>query len=88
MLGSGFYPSKIEDQIYEMMDDYAIGSDTYEEGLTDAIIDYFMNYYPASEWKFACSPWPDMSGGGVCAVSWIENGHCHMAMFDYRKEGV
>lgn len=86
MLGSGFHPSEIENQIYEMMDDYIVGSDIYEEGLVDAVIDYFMDYYPTDEWKLACSPWSDMSGG-VCAVSWIENGHCHMVMFDYRKEG-
>ena len=87
MIGSGFNPSVVEDRIYEMMDDYIVGSDTYEEGLVDAITNYFTNCYPAKEWQLACSPWPDMSGG-VCAISWIEDGHCHMVMFDYRKESV
>ena len=85
MVGSKFYPSKIEDEIYGTMDDYAVGSDTYDEGLVSAITDYFANYAPTNEWQLACSPWPNMSGG-VCAVSWIEEGHCHMVMFDYVKE--
>lgn len=86
MLGTGFHPSYIEDEIYGMMDDYAIGSDTYIEGLVDAITDYFTNHSPAVEWQLGCSEWPDMTGG-VCAISWMENGHVHMVMFDYKKEG-
>ena len=85
MLGSNFYPSQIENQIYEIMEDYILGSDTYEEGLVDAITDYFINYHPTSEWKLACAPWLNVSGG-VCSVCWIEDGHVHMVMFDYKKE--
>lgn len=87
MLGSNFYPSEIENQIYEMMDNHILGIDLYEEDLTEEIIDYFTNYYPAEEWNLACSEWPDCSGG-ACYVSWIENGHIHMIGFDYKKEGA
>ena len=85
MLGSKWYPSVIEDEIYDMMDSYAIGSDTYNEDLTDAIADFLGNYTSITEWKLACSPWPNMAGG-VCSVCWIENGHVHLVMFDYQKE--
>lgn len=84
MLGNNWYPSEIENIIYEAMEDYEMGIELYEEGLVDMITDYFINYFPSTEWKLVCSPWPDMSGG-VCSVSWMENGHIHMIMFDYIK---
>ena len=87
MLGNTkFNPSFIEDEIYEMMDDYIMGSDTYEEGLVSAVTDFLTNYAPVIEWNLTCPEWPDCSGG-VCYVSWIENGHLHMIGFDYKKEG-
>ena len=86
MLGNTkFNPSFIEDEIYGMMDDYMVGMDAYNEGLVSAVIDFFTNYNPGVEWNLACSEWPDCSGG-VCYVSWIENGHLHMIGFDYKKE--
>ncbi len=86
MLGNTkFNPSFIEDEIYEMMDDYMVGSDTYNEGLVSAVTDFLTNYNPGIEWNLSCSEWPDCSGG-VCYVSWIENGHLHMIGFDYKKE--
>jgi hypothetical protein len=54
MLGTKFHPSYIEDEIYEIMDDYIVGSDTYEAGLVDAISDFFTNYKD-TEWQLGCS---------------------------------
>ena len=87
MLGNEkFYPSAIEDAIYGMMDDYMLGMETYEEGLVDTITDFLGNYCFGIEWQLGCSEWSDCSGG-VCYVSWIENGHLYMISFDYKKEG-
>ena len=87
MLGNEkFYPSAIEDAIYGMMDDYMLGMETYEEGLVDTINDFLGNYCFGFEWQLGCSEWPDCSGG-VCFISWIEDGHLHMISFDYKKEG-
>ena len=87
MLGNAkFNPSVIEDHIYSMMDDYMLGMETYEEGLVDAVTDFLGNYCPNIVWQLGCSEWPNCSGG-VCYVSWIENGHIHMIGFDYKKEG-
>ena len=88
MLGNTkFNPSLIEDEIYGMMDDYIVGSDTYEEGLVSAVTDFLTNYTPVPvvEWNLGCSEWPNHSGG-ICYVSWIENGHLHMIGFNYKKE--
>ena len=83
MLGTKFYPSHIEDEIYGIMDDYIVGGDTYEAGLVEAISDFFMNY-KKGEWQLGCAEWPNFEGGS-CSVSWIEDGHLHMIGFDYRK---
>jgi hypothetical protein len=84
MLGNTkFHPSFIEDEIYEMMDDYAIGSDTFGEALISATSKFFVERHPEVEWHLGCSVWPDYTGG-TCFVSWIENGHLHMLGFDYR----
>lgn len=87
MLGAKWHPSWVENEIYSMMDDYMIGMETYEEGLVDTISDFLGNNCPNIEWNLGCSEWPDCTGG-VCYVSWIEDGHIHMIGFDYKKEGV
>lgn len=87
MLGNEkFYPSLIADEIYSMMDDYLLGMDIFEEGLVAAITDFLSKDTYGFEWQLDCSEWPDCSGG-VCYVSWIEDGHLHMIGFDYKKEG-
>ena len=83
MLGTKSYPSHIEDEIYEIMDNYIVDSDTYEAGLVEAISDFFMNY-KKGEWQLGCAEWPNFEGGS-CSVSWIEDGHLHMIGFDYRR---
>lgn len=83
MLGH-FNPSAIEDEIYEIMDDYETeGLDLYNYGLTDAISDFFSKQHPATEYNLVCSNWPD-EAGGTCAVAWVESGHPHLIMFDYK----
>lgn len=80
MLGN-FHPSKIEDEIYSIMDDYEIGTDSFQAGVIDAISDYLLNYAKV-EYQLSCSNWADGSGG-VCAVSFVEDGFPHLVMFDY-----
>lgn len=86
MLGTNWRPSAIEDKIYDMMEGHEAGVEVYEEALTDILADYLTKEYRGMEWNLVCSPWPNMNGG-VCAVSWIEEGHLHMIMFDYVKKG-
>lgn len=85
MLGIQHNESLIETEIYHIMEEeeFCRGIDIYEEKLVDEITEYFTTKYPAVEWNLACSSYPDCTGG-VCAVSWIEKGHLHMIMFDYR----
>ena len=82
MLGTNF-PSVIENEIYDLLDDYMLGMDFYEYGAVDAITDFFMNHKKILEWMLACTVCDhDL---GECAVSWIEDGHLQMTMFSYEK---
>lgn len=86
MVGCKWYPSKVEDEIYGIMEADEIGIDLYNEYVIDAITDYFTNYSGIEEWNLGSSLWPNESGG-VCFVSWIEDGHIHMIGFDFIKNG-
>ena len=84
MLGTNvFYPSKIEDEIYDLMIDFTVGSDSYTEELVGVAIEYLGDH--ATEWRAGCTEYLDGTGG-ICYLSWIENGHLHMIDFEYRKE--
>lgn len=77
-----FYPSEIKNDIYNIMDEYIVGSDLYEEYLIDTICHFFEDN--EIKYQFDVSHWPD-DFGGECAFAWIENGHPQMIMFDWRR---
>ena len=79
---SDFIGSKISQDIYDMMEYYMEGMDTFDVDLTGAISDYFTNHHPEIKWSLGCTDWPDMSGG-ICYYAWIENGELHQECFDY-----
>lgn len=82
MLGE-FHASTIVNDIYDILDDYETeGLDLYNFGATDAIADYLTNYVKV-EFQLACSEWPNEEGG-VCSVAFVEGGHPHLVMFDYK----
>ena len=79
-----FFPSEIENEIYDIMDDYETeGMDLFNYGLTEALADFFEKEYPDVEYQIGCSEWPNAEGG-VCALSWMESNHPHLVMFDYK----
>ena len=82
MLGN-FNPSVIVNEIYAILDDYETeGLDLYNYGAVDAITDYLTNYAKV-EYLLCCSEWPNEEGG-ACAVSFVENGHPQLVLFDYK----
>ena len=82
MLGN-FNPSVIVNEIYTILDDYETeGLDLYNRGTVDAIINYFVEYVKV-EFLICCSEWPNEEGG-ACAVSFVENGHPQLVLFDYK----
>ena len=82
MLGE-FHASTIVNDIYDILEDYETeGLDLYNFGATDAIADYLTNHVKV-EFQLACSEWPNEEGG-VCSVAFVEGGHPHLVMFDYK----
>lgn len=80
---ANFHPSVIEDTIYSILIDYSLGTDTYEEGAINAILDFFQ-YVGNDNFKLCCSPWPNMMGG-TCSVAFVEDGYANLVVFDYSK---
>ena len=39
-----FHPSKIENQIYSLMEDYSVGTDVYSYKLTLKLVDQALNF--------------------------------------------
>ena len=80
MLGK-FHPSIIVDEVYDIMDEYERGFNVeYVAKLIDKLTDYFEEKLP--EYLLCCSEYPNETGG-VCAISFIEDGHPQLIMFDY-----
>lgn len=85
MIGTEWKPSEIENTLYDIMKDYEISFDLYEESTVSAITDYFSNYMTNIQWQLDCSEWPDMTGGS-CFVSFVDNCTLHMIGFDFKKK--
>lgn len=84
--GNRFYPSLIEDHIYEMMEDHMTGFDTYDSDLAEVVEEYFddIHKHLGIEFVLHSTSFPICEDGGVVEVSWIENGHLHMVGWTYR----
>lgn len=76
-----FHPSQIENQIYSFMEDYSIGTDVYSHKLTLKLVDWFNSL--GLEFQLECVIDEDEEGG-VCAVSFFDEGYPHLIMFDYK----
>ena len=80
-----FYPSKLVDEIYGIMDDYDLNFDTYQIGVIDAIIDFLKNYAKV-EYNYSCLDSDPFAPRGFCAFSFIdENGHPQVIHFEYAE---
>lgn len=76
-----FHPSKIENQIYSLMEDYSVGTDVYSHKLTLKLVDWFNSL--GLEFQLECAIDEDAEGG-VCAVAFVDEGYPHLIMFDYK----
>lgn len=80
MLGN-FHPSRIENKIYDIMEEFEIGCDLYQYAVTDKIVEWFGDLH--IEYQLCCSDWTN-EDGGVCAVAFVEDGYPHLVVFDYK----
>ena len=84
MIGDIFRPSEIEDEIYNILEDYILGSDLYEYNATNSISDYLGNYEKIP-YQMCCSPVSILNGTGICSVAWCENGFPKLVVFEYKE---
>lgn len=83
MIGTKWAPSTIENDLYNIMEEYQIGIELYEYDVVDKVSDYLSQKFNI-QWQLGCTEWQDMTGG-VCYISFIDNSILHMLGFDYRK---
>ena len=80
-IGNDFYPSIIEDTIYEILDEHSLSSHDHERTAGPAVMEYLENC--CVEFNIVEDPYPDMTGASV-SVCWIEDGHLHHFVFNVR----
>lgn len=78
MIGTAWKPSKIENDLYDIMEHYEMGFDTYEYTVIDEIISYF-EARPSVQWQLDCSE-------GTTHIAFVDNGTLHMITFEYIHE--
>ena len=71
----GFHPSKVEDDIYDIIEPFEMGIDRYEVKVVDVIIDFLHNNYPYIKYTY----WA--GSNGFC-ISFVDGGYPHMIAFD------
>lgn len=81
MLGN-FNPSPILDEIYNILEEYEISIDIYEQAVIERITDY-LDDKTHGEYALACDDYPNECGGH-CAVAFIDKGHPQLVFFEYK----
>lgn len=83
---AGFHPSRIEDNIYNLIDrtDYIMGSNEYTEKAMDAVASYLQS--EGVQYNAIWDSWGDECGYS-CSFAWIEAGRLHHIVLSCRKEG-
>ena len=77
-----FKPSKIADEIYNLMEDYIVSSNEYEPEVVPIIEKLFEEKY--SNIKFTAEFIGDMNYG-VYAISWVEDNEPVLILINYSK---
>lgn len=80
----GFHPSLIEDRIYDILDsnpDYLYSSEVYWKNAQDPIIEYLE--VTGVQGSMIASCWQNMEGE-TTSIAWIEDGHLHHIMLDFK----
>lgn len=71
----GFHRSKIENEIYDVIEPFEVGVDVYEEEVVGAITDFFYNNYSHIKYTYWCG------SAGFC-MAFVDDGYPHMITFD------
>ena len=78
-----FYPSRIFNDICEVLDSYIEGIELFGSEAISAIQNYFTDVLNDYEFIMYTNDWPDEEGGS-CSIAWVEDNHPQLLVFDYR----
>ena len=82
-----FHPSRVEDRIYDLMneEEYIADGDIQTESLFLAIYNMMKEEFPEVEWETFTTP---TMRPGVCLQSfaWVEDGHIHLIGWNFIEE--
>lgn len=83
-----FHPSAIEDEIYDILDsspDYIVSSSDYTQEAIEKVMEFMSEKAMSNgmEYDIIDDTHPDEEGGSV-SICWIENGHLHHIVLNYR----
>ena len=79
-----FYPSAIENEIYNILDsdpEFIVSSKEYTSQAIAAVVEYLNTY--KGEWSLIDDLYPNEEGGSV-SICWIENSHLHHIVINYK----
>ena len=71
----GFHRSKIENDIYDVIEPFEVGVDVYEEEAVGAITDFLYNNYSHIKYEYWC-------GSKDFCIAFVDDGYPHMISFD------
>ena len=75
----GFHRSKIENEIYDVIEPFEVGIDVYDPAAVDAVIDFLYNNYSHIKYTYWCG------SAGFC-MAFVDDGYPHMVTFDVYEE--
>ncbi len=79
-----FRPSKIEDHIYDYIEQphFLCSSREYRAAVMEGVENYF-NEFVSEQWNIIYDNYPDMTGASV-SICWIEQGYLHHIILNIR----
>lgn len=73
-----FHPSYIKDELYNLTEEYCVGSNIYRHEVIEAITNFFRTDYPDIQADWHTYIFDDM---GVFYIAWIEMDKLHTESF-------
>lgn len=75
-------PSMVEQHIYDILEDYTEGMDTYNHEAIEKIAEYLYSLPEPFQFQYFCNDWPNMMGGEY-SLAFVDMGKLYMMGFDY-----
>lgn len=83
MIGNvNWAPSMIKQHIYDILENYIEGMDTYSYQAIEEIAKYLQEQPAPFQYQYYCNDWPNMIGGEL-SLAFVDGGKLYMVVFEY-----